>query len=110
MAEQVEGTDSQPIEALQPRIGIPSSLPAKAGIVYILINPAMENYVKIGKTSGDSADFVVRRMKELNNTSVPLPFECEFAASVDNYEEVEKALHVAFGDYRKNTNREFFMS
>ena len=111
MSEQVEETDSQPLEEEQPRVAYPSDVPASAGnagIVYVLSNPAMPNYLKIGITRGDSPEDVGRRMKGLNTTSVPLAFECEFAALVDNYEQVEKALHTAFGDYRKATNREFF--
>jgi hypothetical protein len=39
---------------------------------------------------------------------VPLPFEVEYACTVDNPLEVEKALHVAFGPHRLNPRREFF--
>ena len=108
MSEQVEQTDSQPLEELQPRVGNPSNFQANAGIVYVLSNPAMPEYLKIGRTSGDSPRDLQQRMNTLNGTNLPLPFVCEYAALVDNYEQVEKALHMAFGDYRKATNREFF--
>ena len=76
------------------------------GIVYIFTNPAMPGYVKIGRTS--QAD-VEQRLKELSNpTGVPLPFECLYAAEVDDVVKVEAALHKAFVDYRANKRREFF--
>ncbi len=77
------------------------------GIVYVLSNQAMPNYVKIGITNGNSAGDVQARMRQLDNTSVPLPFDCEYAAEVENYEQVERALLTAFGD-RRVRNREFF--
>ena len=78
------------------------------GIVYVLSNPAMGSYVKIGCTGGDSSEAVIRRMKELDTTEVPLPFQCEHAAVVENYEQVERGLHTAFGDNRVREKREFF--
>ena len=62
------------------------------GIVYVLTNPAMPDLVKIGMTNRDNVD---ARMKELFNTSVPVPFECGYACKVVGLrcEEVEKALH-----------------
>ncbi len=80
----------------------------KEGIVYLLTNPAMEGYVKIGMTGGTSVQEVKKRMKQLDSTGVPRAFYCEYAALVENYEKVESALHVAFGDYRVRRNREFF--
>ena len=47
-------------------------------------------------------------MKELDNTSTPLPFECAYAVEVDNPEEVELLLHDAFKDGRTRSTREFF--
>lgn len=75
------------------------------GIVYVLTNPAMPGLVKIGMTNRESVD---ARLRELFNTSVPVPFECEFACRVENSEKVEKALHMAFHPYRIHSQREFF--
>ena len=47
-------------------------------------------------------------MKELDNTSTPLPFECAYAVEVDKPEEVELLLHDAFADGRTRSTREFF--
>lgn len=75
------------------------------GIIYILINEAMPGCVKIGKTTTS----VEQRTLELSRSSaVPLPFECYYAARVANMNEVELALHDAFGDHRTNPRREFF--
>ena len=74
-------------------------------IVYVLTNPAMPGLVKIGKTTRESME---RRLGELFSTSVPFPFELVFACKVANPDEVERALHVAFGPNRVNPRREFF--
>jgi hypothetical protein len=39
---------------------------------------------------------------------VPIPFQCYYAARVEDHKKVERALHTAFGDFRVRTNREFF--
>ena len=72
--------------------------------VYIITNESMPDLVKIGITSNP----IEQRLKELNNTSVPLPFSCYYAAEVENAAHVEKVLHAAYDDNRINPNREFF--
>ena len=74
------------------------------GIVYVLTNPAMPGIVKIGKTTR----VVSARLNELYSTGVPLPFECAYAARVDDESKVERAFHQAFEPYRINPRREFF--
>lgn len=73
-------------------------------IVYILINEAMEGLVKIGRTTTS----VEQRIKELDNTSTPLPFQCFYAGEVANSALVEGKLHKIFSDKRIRSNREFF--
>lgn len=73
-------------------------------IVYILTNEAMPGYIKIGLTEQD----VQSRILGLDNTSVPLPFQCYYAARVSDSRRVERALHTAFGDHRVRNSREFF--
>jgi hypothetical protein len=75
------------------------------GIIYILSNPAMPGIIKIGKTTQED---VKTRMQQLYQTGVPLPFECVYAASVNNIDDVEKALFLAFNPNRLNPKREFF--
>lgn len=72
-------------------------------IIYILINEAMPGYVKIGKTND-----LEERIRTLDNTSVPLPFECFYACTVNDAAFVEQQLHDAFLDQRVRTSREFF--
>ncbi len=64
----------------------------------------MEGVVKIGRTA-NSAE---QRIRELDNTSLPLPFQCFYAAEVVNSALVEGELHRIFSDKRIRSNREFF--
>ena len=73
------------------------------GVVYVLSNPAMEGYVKIGKTTN-----LEQRLKSLDNTSTPLPFRCVFAVEVEDMDKVERLAHQAFKKDRTRSNREFF--
>jgi PAS domain-containing protein len=65
----------------------------------------MPGYVKIGKTSTS----LEQRIRELSGqTSIPLPFTCFYACTVENALFVEHQLHDAFDDNRVNPKREFF--
>lgn len=83
----------------------PSSETAAAGgIVYVLTNPAMPGFVKIGLTTD-----IERRVRELSaSTSIPIPFEVYYACTVGNMKKVENGIHEGFGNYRVNPRREFF--
>ncbi len=72
-------------------------------IIYILINEAMPGYIKIGRTTN-----LEQRMRSLDTTSVPLPFECFFACTVSDSNFVERQLHDAFADQSVRSSREFF--
>lgn len=61
------------------------------GIIYVLNNPAFPNLIKIGMTTRED---IKSRMAVLYSTGEPLPYECIYAASVNNIEEVEKALYI----------------
>ncbi len=74
------------------------------GIVYVLTNEAMDGYVKVGKTSTS----VAQRIRELDNTSLPYPFECFYAARVADMDRAERLIHDAFSDVRVTRRREFF--
>ena len=80
----------------------------KEGFVYILINPSFKkNYIKIGVTPGT----VEQRMKELQTTGVPEPFEVYATLKTDRIYEVERFIHLALPlkDVRRVAqNREFF--
>ncbi len=79
--------------------------PTGEGIVYILTNESMPGYVKIGLTKGNT---IHERMRSLDNTSTPLPFECFYAARVPDCRKLERTLHFVFGEKRTRTGREFF--
>ena len=72
-------------------------------IVYILTNESMPDTIKVGIT--DNLD---RRVRELDNTSTPLPFECYYAVEVENAAVIEKKIHEGLDDKRIRQNREFF--
>ncbi len=72
-------------------------------IVYILVNEAMPGFVKIGRTTD-----LEQRIRSLDTTSVPLPFECFYACTVKDAQFVEGHLHDAFLDHRVRSSREFF--
>ncbi len=76
-----------------------------SNIVYIFINQAMPEMVKIGIT-----DNVERRVKELSGTTgVPLPFECFYAVKVsEDAKKLEKKIHEGFDKQRVRREREFF--
>ncbi len=74
------------------------------GVIYILQNEAMPGYIKIGMTTTS----IEQRMRELDSSGVPLPFECYHAALVADVGKVEKLMHDTFADRRVRNRREFF--
>ena len=72
-------------------------------IVYILTNESMPDTIKVGITEN-----LDRRIRELDNTSTPLPFECYYAVEVENASAIEKKIHEGLDDKRIRQNREFF--
>ena len=80
---------------------------SKKGYVYILTNPSFkEDWIKIGKCSRP----VDTRLRELDNTSVPLPFELYATMETSSFDEVETMLHSLLqgAGTRIRNNREFF--
>ena len=75
-----------------------------ADIVYVLTNESMPGLVKIGRTTTS----IEQRIKQLDTTSVALPFQCFYAAEVADCVFVESKLHIAFAHTRVRLNREFF--
>lgn len=76
----------------------------KFEFVYILTNPAMPDWVKVGKSNN-----VLRRINDLNCTAVPLPFECFACLKVpaDQVMNVERGLQTFLG-YSFQKEKEFF--
>ena len=63
----------------------------------------MPDILKVGIT-----DNLERRIKELDNTSTPLPFECIYAVEVEDASKIEKLIHQGLDSTRIRDNREFF--
>lgn len=78
------------------------------GYVYILTNPSFkEDWVKIGMCSTS----VEQRVKQLDSTGVPLPFEIFATMKTSKYKQAEKLIHSyisKFTNLRIRSNREFF--
>jgi len=72
-------------------------------IVYILTNESMPDTIKVGITGN-----LDRRIRELDTTGTPLPFECYYAVEVENAAVIEKKIHEGLDDKRIRQNREFF--
>ena len=72
-------------------------------VIYILTNQSMPDTIKIGIT-----DNLERRIRELDNTSTPLPFECYYAVEVENANIIAKKRPEGLDDKRIRQNREFF--
>jgi hypothetical protein len=72
-------------------------------IIYIMVNDAMPDYIKIGKTND-----LERRLADLDWTNLPLPFRIYYAARVDDMDFAERKIHDIFADHRIRSNREFF--
>lgn len=75
-----------------------------AGYVYILLNPAFPDLLKIGKTERHPKD----RAKELAGTGSPYPFVVAFWRYVYDPDKVERELHLRFSENRTSQQREFF--
>lgn len=80
----------------------------ESGYVYILTNPSFkEDWVKIGMCSTP----VEQRVKSLDSTGVPLPFEIFATMQTSKYKQAEKLIHSfisKFTNLRIRNNREFF--
>ena len=61
------------------------------GLVYILTNPCLDGWVKIGMTERNDIE---RRLQELNSPpNIPLSYRCYATYEVENPLEVERRIH-----------------
>ena len=61
------------------------------GLVYILTNPCLDGWVKIGMTERNDIE---KRLQELNAPpNIPLSYRCYATYEVDNPREVERRIH-----------------
>ena len=73
--------------------------------LYVLTNPTMPGYVKIGFTDGTPE----KRAEQLSkSTGVALPFDVAWAFHCYNAEQLEKEVHRHLDGQRIAGNREFF--
>lgn len=75
------------------------------GFIYVLLNPAFPNMVKIGLTE----DTTEKRARNISSaTGVPTDFIVLYDMLVNDVERAEKEIHAHFSAYRVNKRREFF--
>ncbi|CAL5979541.1 GIY-YIG_nuclease family protein [Hexamita inflata] len=74
------------------------------GFVYCFSNPCLQNIYKIGYTQKS----IEERLDHLYNTSIPMPYKCEFYLETDYAFEIEQQIHQQLSQYRINSDREFF--
>lgn len=74
--------------------------------VYIMSNPTMPNYCKIGYTKNNPEE----RAKQISRaTGVVAPMKVEWAFNCYNGFALEQEIHHKLADYRVSSNREFFL-
>jgi hypothetical protein len=75
-----------------------------SGYVYVLSNPAMPGFVKVGRSihGGHS------RGRSLYQTGVPAPYVLEFEIYAKDHEWLEAQAHKSLRFNRANPDREFF--
>jgi hypothetical protein len=76
-----------------------------SGFLYVLSNPSLPKYLKIGYTNRT----LEQRLSELNNTSIPLPFQIELYCIVDDAESVERTVHAELVKKNYVKEKEFFL-
>ena len=70
------------------------------GLVYILTNPSLQGWIKIGFTENDD---IQTRLNQLNSsTSIPLSFRVYATLSIENPYEVEQSIHTIFDTIDKS--------
>jgi len=74
------------------------------GFVYILVNSAFPNLIKIGRTTKSPQN----RSQELSSTGTPGRFVVAYSVFVENCIELEYEMHSQFSKQRHSAYREFF--
>lgn len=76
-----------------------------SGVIYILINPAFKDLLKIGKTTRTAEE---RAAEISNGTGVPSKFVVAYEDIVADCDLAERRIFRALENYRYENNREFF--
>lgn len=85
------------------------------GYVYVLTNAGLnwqgKPLVKIGYTKAGRGGYpgIEKRLRELDNTSVPFPFYEYYKCQTVNYKKLEKIMHNHFREFRVNPKKEYFL-
>jgi len=79
--------------------------PGRRGVIYVLKNPGMPGFLKIGQTTRTPE---VRARELSRATGVPDAFEVIYYIIVSDIDRAERAAHTMLAAYRKNKKREFF--
>ena len=81
----------------------------KNGYIYILINPALKDVLKIGRTSADSEKRKIELDKALKaGTGISSDFIVGYDDYVDDCVAIENQIHKKLDKYRVSQNKEFF--
>ena len=73
------------------------------GYLYILRDPIKHNIIKVGFSKNP-----FKRIKQLYNTSTPLPYNLSAIWWVSDMRLAEKVAHQRLREHRINARREFF--
>jgi hypothetical protein len=76
-----------------------------AGVVYVLVNPALKGLLKIGKTTRTAEG---RAAEISSGTGVPTKFLVAYEDFVEDCDLAERRIHNALSQYRYGKDREFF--
>jgi hypothetical protein len=90
---------------LSQEISSPKNNGPAYGFLYILVNPAMPNVVKVGQTERHPE---VRAAELSGHSGIPTPFELVYACEVNDRVAAERAVLVALEPHRLSSDREFF--
>ena len=77
----------------------------QAGLIYVLINPCMTGFVKIGMTTRTAEE----RARELSvGTGIPSPYAVAYEEAFSDCDAAEGIIHERLDKFRFNQDREFF--
>lgn len=90
---------------MQERFDVLEDKSGREGFIYILVNPAFPNYVKIGRTTKDPE---IRARELSSGTGVPAPYGVAWDVTVNDCHKVERLIHNELAYARARNDREFF--
>jgi len=101
---QKERVQNELQEQEMPEVNI-QAVSAATGYIYILINPAMKDLLKIGKTTRSPEE---RAVEISQGTGIPTPFVVAYEEQVHDCDLAERIIHDRLKEYRYSRDREFF--